>query len=453
MSSCRAAALFTLAGIAIGTSFWQVRAQAHDPIAFKTDGLTVVHYSGSYALLIPVSTYDQWPELKSIPGEMQRLSSALLRSGFDISSLHETRPTKRDIELAVKEFVQKAGQTKDNRIFIVFTGHGYSFKNEAEEAGYFIPADTPDPDINPDLFRDRAIPVEKILEWIKPIQSKHVLVIFDDCYSGAIFQTRNKAAQFESVLDREIRQTRLGNSTNKITRQFITAGDSTETAPAHSLVMEYFLEALSGAADFNKDGYLTGTEISLFIQEKAHILSGMNPQFGEMQSKQAKTGNILFSILPPDEEESEKPPELARLRGGQTVAMEDLNHLIVDIGVRVHYEYDHSNLQPAQIAVVKQWANWMEQHPNVGALLEAHMAANGTREYDLGLAEREADAGASVLRSEQIPSSRFVTVSYGKERLADQKDTGANNMAAYLNRRLLFVPVSQYCVEVSCREP
>ena len=89
---------------------------------------------------------------------------------------------------------------------------------------------------------------------------------------------------------------------------------------------------------------------------------------------------------------------------------------VVNVGDRVFFESDSTDLTPTSIATLDKQAQWLQRYPNYTFLIEGHADERGTREYNFSLAGRRAQTVRDYLISRGIPASRFRTVSYGKER-------------------------------------
>lgn len=110
--------------------------------------------------------------------------------------------------------------------------------------------------------------------------------------------------------------------------------------------------------------------------------------------------------------------------------------LVANVGDRVFFDYDSFALRPEARAQVEKQANWLKKYPNVAIAVEGHADERGTREYNLALGERRANAVKSFLVSQGIPGARLKTVSYGKERPVA---LGSNESAWTQNRRGVLV--------------
>lgn len=92
-------------------------------------------------------------------------------------------------------------------------------------------------------------------------------------------------------------------------------------------------------------------------------------------------------------------------------------------GDRVYFEYDQSTIKPEAATVLDGQAGWLRAHPGVNARIEGAADERGTREYNLALGERRADATRDYLVGKGIAAARLTTVSYGKERPVDTSGT------------------------------
>ncbi len=110
--------------------------------------------------------------------------------------------------------------------------------------------------------------------------------------------------------------------------------------------------------------------------------------------------------------------------------------LVANVGDRVFYDFDKSDLKPEARRTVERWAAWLRQYPNVNVTIEGHCDERGTREYHIGLGERRAAAAKNFLVSLGIDARRVATISYGKERPAV---IGSNEAAWSQNRRGVMV--------------
>ena len=85
-------------------------------------------------------------------------------------------------------------------------------------------------------------------------------------------------------------------------------------------------------------------------------------------------------------------------------------------GDRVFFAYDQADIASEGQQTLQRQAEWLRRYPNVSVTIEGHCDERGTREYNLALGERRAQAVKNVLVAHGIPAARVSTISYGKER-------------------------------------
>ncbi|WP_170426716.1 peptidoglycan-associated lipoprotein Pal [Ruegeria arenilitoris] len=86
------------------------------------------------------------------------------------------------------------------------------------------------------------------------------------------------------------------------------------------------------------------------------------------------------------------------------------------VGDRVLFAVDQSTLSPQAQTVLQGQADWLLANPDFVATIEGHADEQGTREYNLGLGAKRANAAREFLISRGVAGNRLTTVSYGKER-------------------------------------
>lgn len=90
--------------------------------------------------------------------------------------------------------------------------------------------------------------------------------------------------------------------------------------------------------------------------------------------------------------------------------------LAATAGDRVFFAFDSSEISAEGQQILQRQADWLRHYPQVTVTIEGHCDDRGTREYNLALGERRANAAKNVLVAAGIPESRVSTISYGKER-------------------------------------
>ena len=247
-------------------------------------GQRVGLYRGSHALLIGVGDYTAgWPDLGSVPGELDRVEAALKQQGFQVVRVND--PDSRALKRAYEDFIGRYGYNPENRLLFFFSGHGHTRKKG--EKGYLVPADAPNPQRDEVGFLQKALPMNMILAWSRQLEARHALFLFDSCFSGTVFKAR----------DLPPTPPHISRATALPVRQYITAGDAGETVPAKSVFTPAFIDALEyGWGDLNKDGYVSGTELGLYLQEKVPRHSSQNPQYGKIKDYDLARGDFVFQL-------------------------------------------------------------------------------------------------------------------------------------------------------------
>jgi peptidoglycan-associated lipoprotein len=122
--------------------------------------------------------------------------------------------------------------------------------------------------------------------------------------------------------------------------------------------------------------------------------------------------------------------------GSRNIVPGSQQDLEASAGDRVFFAFDRADISPEAREILSRQADWLRRYPNVTATIEGHCDERGTREYNLALGERRAQAAKNVLVASGIPASRISTISYGKERPAV---VGSSEESYAQNRRAVTV--------------
>lgn len=114
-------------------------------------------------------------------------------------------------------------------------------------------------------------------------------------------------------------------------------------------------------------------------------------------------------------------------------SMQDFAEQTDDI---VYFAFDSSSLSESALLILKKQASWLNAYPKTTITIEGNCDERGTREYNLALGERRANAVKDYLISQGVAPSRISVISYGKERPAV---IGSSEEAWALNRRAVSV--------------
>jgi hypothetical protein len=250
----------------------------------KTVGQSLLSsYTGSYALLIGESDYTNgWPDLESIPGELQQVQSLLKSQGFKVEK--SLNLNARQLRNRFEKFINQYGFKENNRLLFFYSGHGETRKNK----GYLVPTDAPNPEFDEIGFLQKALTMDEILAMARRIEAKHALFLFDSCFSGTVFKAKN----LPKIPPQITQVSKLP------VRQFITAGSAKEMVPAESVFTPAFVDALRyGWGDLNKDGYVTGQELGMYLWNKVpQHTTRQTPQYGKIRDYELSQGDFVFAV-------------------------------------------------------------------------------------------------------------------------------------------------------------
>lgn len=102
----------------------------------------------------------------------------------------------------------------------------------------------------------------------------------------------------------------------------------------------------------------------------------------------------------------------------------------------IYFDFDRADVNPEQREIIEAHAAYLAEHRDARVVLEGHTDERGSREYNMGLGERRANAVRSLLTLNGAPGSRVEVVSFGEERpVAMGQDEGSWR----LNRRVEIV--------------
>jgi hypothetical protein len=249
----------------------------------------VTLYRKSKALVIGMDHYSApWPRLSNGIKDAEEVAKALTAQGFEVTLKKDL--TSDELDRSLKNFFVGEGADVDTRLLLWFAGHGHTVREE----GYIVPIDAPSPKADAD-FREKAISLRRFGEYMREANSRHVLAIFDSCFAGTVFNTA-----------RSLPPPAITLATTEAVREFISSGEADQTVSDDGTFRKLFLDVLSGKepeADANHDGYVTGTELGLFLQQKITNLTynRQTPRYGKLNAYGYDRGDFVFQIGKPDE--------------------------------------------------------------------------------------------------------------------------------------------------------
>ena len=245
-------------------------------------------YEKRVAAVIGVNAYDEWPKLSGARPDAERMADKLRDLGFEeVLELYDEKATRAGIlELLGRRLDETVGP--NDLVMIYFAGHGQTETIEGgAKRGYIVPVDAS----IEDAF-STAIPMRTLRQLSSRLAAKHVYYAMDSCYSGLGF-TRGISVVKPGEPDY------ISKVTSLRAVQMVTAGGEGEEAierAGQGVFSKNLMEALDGKADANGDGFVTATEIGVYVRPRVTNQTGarQSPQIGRLEGE----GEVAFDIRP-----------------------------------------------------------------------------------------------------------------------------------------------------------
>ena len=125
-----------------------------------------------------------------------------------------------------------------------------------------------------------------------------------------------------------------------------------------------------------------------------------------------------------------------QIQGDVYIGSDTVEYLASGVPDRVFFATNESILTTRSRDTLRKQAAWLRKNSDVNVVIEGHADERGTREYNLALGERRANAAKDYLMTYGVSASRISVISYGKERPVD---SGSNPLAWSKNRRSVTV--------------
>ena len=125
-----------------------------------------------------------------------------------------------------------------------------------------------------------------------------------------------------------------------------------------------------------------------------------------------------------------------QMQGDVYTGTDTVEYLASGVPDRVFFATNESILTTRSRETLRKQATWLRENSGITVVLEGHADERGTREYNLALGERRANAAKDYLMTYGVSSSRISVISYGKERPVD---SGSNPLSWSKNRRSVTV--------------
>ena len=281
------------------------------------EGKSLYLYKDYYAMVVGISDYEKWPKLPNAVDDAKEVASKLKEIGFEVKLLLD--PTYREMKTALNDMVYEVGGEVNRAILFYYAGHGETeILADGTKMGYIIPRDCPILKKDPRGFADHAVSMKDIESVSLRVQSKHLLMVFDSCFSGSLFNLVRAAP--DDITEKSALPV----------RQYITAGRQDEQVPDRSIFKRCFLLGLDGDADLTSDGYITGSELGMYLAEKVvnYTSRQQHPQYGKINNPNLDRGDFVFVPLKAQKKAEEAGEKLQEER---TAVGEEIKRLREDM--------------------------------------------------------------------------------------------------------------------------
>ena len=129
-------------------------------------------------------------------------------------------------------------------------------------------------------------------------------------------------------------------------------------------------------------------------------------------------------------------PTAGQMQGDVYTGTDTVEYLASGVPDRVFFATNESILTTRSRETLRKQATWLRENSGITVVLEGHADERGTREYNLALGERRANAAKDYLMTYGVSANRISVISYGKERPVD---SGSNPLSWSKNRRSVTV--------------
>jgi formylglycine-generating enzyme required for sulfatase activity len=237
-------------------------------------------YKSSYALVIGIGNYKNWPLLSKSYEDAALVGKQLQDMGFAVTYLWDIG--SNELKDGLKRFFNDKKIDKNSCLFIWYSGYSRTVDGE----DFLVPADAPRE--NKHDFKIETFKVRHFDKLSKNTKAKHVYMVFDCCLSNKVFVD-------ESIISTQISS--VASMLKYPVHQYLCSCAAGQEPRKDSSFRDIFIKVLRNEVNANKNGdnYLTAGEIGAFIKKEMSALYGrtFTPQFG--RRKDFNKGEFLFS--------------------------------------------------------------------------------------------------------------------------------------------------------------
>ena len=260
-------------------------APAAAPPGQISKGRPNIAFGTYHALVIGNNTYARWPSLVT-PEQDARSVAELLGKKYGFKTKVLFNATRFDVLQALNDF--RKILTENDNFLVYYAGHGHWEKQI--QRGYWVPVDSDtDSDVN-------WISTFAITDVLSAMSARHVLIVADSCYSGAL--TRSSLARLEAGMSNEARDHWLQSTAEKRSRTVLSSGGLQPVLDSgggnHSVFAKAFLDVLASNADI-LDGQRLGLEVAARVSYAASSAQiEQDPQYAPIRYAGHEAGDFLF---------------------------------------------------------------------------------------------------------------------------------------------------------------
>jgi tetratricopeptide (TPR) repeat protein len=242
-------------------------------------------YDHRVAVVVGINKYKTFTPLEFAVNDARSISDRLRQMGFDrVIEIYDRDATRARVMRVLGDELP-ATMGSNDALMVFFAGHGLTEQLAGGgQEGYIAPVD-----LDADNYRGTAISMSSIHALIKKYRAKHILFVFDSCYSGLGLKRSGSLGGTSDAF--------LQNASRQRAAQIITAGGKDEQAredskTGHGLFTKALLDSLNGRTVEPKSGFIVASDAAQFIRKKVSEKSNgeQNPAYGWL----AGEGDFIF---------------------------------------------------------------------------------------------------------------------------------------------------------------
>jgi len=270
------------------------RAIAQLSVAAASAGARPSFYRESWAIIIGINDYQQWPKLRYCVHDADGIEQVLIsKFGFKPENvrklLNGDATRQRIMALLGDEFADASRIQREDRVFFFFAGHGATRTlADGREIGFIVPVDA-----DRSNYYSTAISMNSLRDASDLVPAKHIYFVMDSCYSGLALTRGAGAFSHDRSYLEEI--------TRRPARQILTAGGSDQQVAddgpgGHSVFTWALLQGLEGQADLDHNGFITASELGAYVSPIVSSFSRQTPAVGNLVGSEG--GEFVFELQP-----------------------------------------------------------------------------------------------------------------------------------------------------------